>query len=630
MIELPIRVAAPDMTHVDGLACGTRLAEFEILGLIGVGGFGMVYRAYDHSLQRDVAIKEFLPTAMAGRAADQLTVTVRASTDLESFQTGLQSFVGEARMLAMFEHPSLVRVFRFWEANGTAYMVMPLYRGMTLKQARLCMRTPPTEVWLRRVMWSILGALKVLHRGQALHRDVSPDNIFLQDSGPPVLLDLGAARLALGDTDKQHTAILKVNYAPIEQHAGAHELPQGPWTDLYALCAVVHGVLSNQAPLPATIRAVHDRMPAFANVVKTVRGEFGQHYSDQFVECISWGLKIQPQDRPQSVRDFVRRLGLSTPIGMSSFDWRAELGPACLPVGDVLRLSDSATIENQTRPSNRDPDYAPTQFIGEEGEDSTPDDGDATFVAKGNADDAPSSKPLKYPDTHAKHTSSIDRVPVLESESVGRRKKPSRHGRKSNSPAGAMPRSSVVLVVGAVVLSILFAVGWAWRSANTKSRKAQSAASMVLTDAVGPVAAVASAPVAPASDLPPQQADAAQVPASAPLANASAPDASAKPAAPARARSASAPGRTKKPEPARAPVIAEPPPPAPVVAAEPPKPEPKPAPPPPTPDKLCADSSFFGRPMCMYRACQRADLVGTPACIELEQRFKRDTEGSKN
>jgi serine/threonine protein kinase len=270
MIELPIRVAAPDVTHVDAWACGTRLGEFEIKGLIGVGGFGMVYRAYDHSLQRDVAIKEFMPTAMAGRGEDQLNIAVRASSDHESFQTGLQSFMGEARMLAMFEHPSLVRVFRFWEANGTAYMVMPLYRGMTLKQARQCMRSPPTEAWLRKVMWSILGALKVLHRGRALHRDVSPDNIFLQDSGPPVLLDLGAARLALGDNAKPHTAILKVNYAPIEQYADAQGLPQGPWTDLYALAAVVHGMLCNDAPLPAMIRVVNDRMPVFANVVKTV------------------------------------------------------------------------------------------------------------------------------------------------------------------------------------------------------------------------------------------------------------------------------------------------------------------------------------------------------------------------
>ena len=115
MIELPISAAAPTVSHVDALADGTRLGEFEIRGLIGVGGFGMVYRAYDHSLQRDVAIKEYMPTALAGRAEGGLHISVRTTNDNETFQKGLRSFVAEARMLAKFEHPSLVRVFRFWD-----------------------------------------------------------------------------------------------------------------------------------------------------------------------------------------------------------------------------------------------------------------------------------------------------------------------------------------------------------------------------------------------------------------------------------------------------------------------------------------------------------------------------------
>lgn len=161
-----------------------------MLSLLGVGGFGMVYKAFDHSLLRFVAIKEYMPSALAARAQGQ-SLWVRSSTQEQSFQAGLASFVSEARLLAQFDHPSLVKVFRFWEANHTAYMVMPLYTGMTLKQARAHMRTPPPEAWLRKMLWSVLSALRVLHDGQTLHRDISPDNIFLQDSGPPVLLDLG-------------------------------------------------------------------------------------------------------------------------------------------------------------------------------------------------------------------------------------------------------------------------------------------------------------------------------------------------------------------------------------------------------------------------------------------------------
>jgi serine/threonine protein kinase len=311
----------PPIVHTDALPVGTRLHEFEILSLLGVGGFGMVYRAYDHSLQRAVAIKEYMPGALAGRASG-LALSVRSSGDQETFVAGLRSFVAEARLLAQFDHPSLGKVYRFWEANSTAYMVMPLYSGMTLRQARGQMPSPPPEAWLRQVLWAILEALKYLHEHNTVHRDVSPDNIFLQDIGPPVLLDLGAARRAISDKSHKHTAILKVNYAPIEQYADAADMRQGPWTDLYSLAAVVHGCLCNEPPLPATFRVLRDRMPTFASVAQTVQTHFGQSYSSEFVQALGHALAIQPQDRPQSVQAFSDELALSAPQDITRFAWR--------------------------------------------------------------------------------------------------------------------------------------------------------------------------------------------------------------------------------------------------------------------------------------------------------------------
>ena len=269
MTDLVTEHPSPTAMHVDALPVGTRLGEFEILALLGVGGFGMVYKAFDHSLHRAVAIKEFMPAALATRGGDGALVP-RSPADQPAFHAGLKSFVGEARLLAQFDHPSLVKVFRFWEENNTAYMVMPLYSGMTLAQACQWMRQPPTEAWLRKWLWSVLGALKLLHDANMVHRDVSPDNIFLQDIGPPVLLDLGAARRAITDQTQQMTAILKVNYAPIEQYADAADMQQGPWTDLYSVAAVVHAVLSKEAPLPATFRVLNDRMRPFAEVVRQI------------------------------------------------------------------------------------------------------------------------------------------------------------------------------------------------------------------------------------------------------------------------------------------------------------------------------------------------------------------------
>ncbi|MDR7308120.1 protein kinase domain-containing protein [Rhodoferax saidenbachensis] len=323
----PSEPAALPLGHMDALPPGTMLGEFELQALLGVGGFGMVYRGYDHSLHRPVAIKEYMPSALVGRGTD-LLVSARSTADAKPFQAGLQSFIAEARLLARFDHPSLVKVYRFWEANNTAYMAMPLYEGITLKEARRRMSGPPSEEWLRQVLWSVLEALRVLHDNDTLHRDVSPDNIFLQNLGPPVLLDLGAARRALMDSSQKHTAILKVNYAPIEQYADAHDLREGPWTDLYALAAVVHGCLCNEPPLPATFRVVRDRMPAFAQVAKTAETHFGQLYSLAFVEAVAHALTIEPAGRPQSVDAFAQEMALQVPADMARFDWHQGLGPS--------------------------------------------------------------------------------------------------------------------------------------------------------------------------------------------------------------------------------------------------------------------------------------------------------------
>lgn len=346
----PSTFAAPTLGHVDALPPGAMLGEFEVQSLLGVGGFGMVYRGYDHSLHRPVAIKEYMPSALVGRGAS-LALTARSTADDQPFHTGLQSFMDEARLLARFDHPSLVKVYRFWEANNTAYMAMPLYEGMTLKEARRRMSGPPPEAWLHQVLWSVLEALRVLHGNSMLHRDVSPDNIFLQNVGPPVLLDLGAARRAILDSSHKHTAILKVNYAPIEQYADAPDLREGPWTDLYALAAVVHGCVCNESPLPATFRVVRDRMPTFAQVAQTALTHFGQPYTPAFVAAVAHGLAIEPDQRPQSVDAFAQEMGLQPPPDMARFDWREALGPRVTLDTDVPAVDAPTTALLTTQPA---------------------------------------------------------------------------------------------------------------------------------------------------------------------------------------------------------------------------------------------------------------------------------------
>lgn len=287
----------PEMPNRESLAPGTLVGDFEIVRVIGSGGFGTVYLALDNSLEREVAIKEFLPAQLAYRVPGEQQVTLRSQSFEASYEAGLHSFVNEAKILARFNHPAIVKVHRFWEGNGTAYMVMPFVHGATLRDARRSMKEPPTEAWLRGVLDPLLDALSMLHAEGIFHRDIAPDNILLPSAREPVLLDFGAARRVIGDRTQTFTAVLKPNYAPIEQYAEASQLRQGPWTDLYALGAVVVYMLNAVPPPPSTVRSMHDEMPLL--LMNPPAG-----VSASFLAAVQWALAVRPQDRPQSVQQF--------------------------------------------------------------------------------------------------------------------------------------------------------------------------------------------------------------------------------------------------------------------------------------------------------------------------------------
>jgi hypothetical protein len=303
---LPSNTTPPADGPRDGLPPGTRLdGDFEIERVLAASGFSVVYRAVDRALGRPVAIKEYLPASLALRDADG-QVVLRSATQAEVFERGRAAFVEESRQLACCEHPSLVHVLRVWESRGTAYRAMPCYPGKTLLELREAMRDPPDEAALRALLDGLLGALGTLHEAGLVHGAVAPDNILLLPDDRPVLLDFGAVRRALvGSSAQGLMALLEPSFAPMERIGASPEAPpQGPWTDLYSVAALLRYCIGGRLPAPATLAATPPLEP-MAEVLRRLREHSPKaRYSAELLHAIDATLAPRPNDRPQSVAQF--------------------------------------------------------------------------------------------------------------------------------------------------------------------------------------------------------------------------------------------------------------------------------------------------------------------------------------
>ena len=385
----------PSQQNLNQLSVGTILGDFKITGIVGEGGFGIVYLAYEATLDRTVAIKEYLPSSIAGRTGNQ-SVMVRSQINTNAFSTGLKNFLREAQLLARFSHPAMVEVHRVWEQNSTAYMAMRYYDGKTLRELRQG-TTTFDELYVRRLVEPILDALSLLHAQNVIHRDVSPDNILMRGNGSPVLLDLGAARLVIGGMTQALTTILKPGYAPIEQYVDDGTMRQGPWTDVYGLGAVLYYLLTGAAPPQAVARMITDPLR------NTLASNAKIPVAPYFLDALAKALAVRPDDRYQSVDELRDGLQWNEPLPMEPRATYARLDrskvagaagvatSAGVATGQPKVITQPSVAPAATRPT------APTPSrVAQPLERVFPQDADATVVwnpAAGAAHPVTGSKP---------------------------------------------------------------------------------------------------------------------------------------------------------------------------------------------------------------------------------------------
>lgn len=278
------------------LKVGTRIENYEIVRVLGAGGFGITYKAIDHTLQRNVALKEYLPEKIAGRAKDGIKVALRSRGFYDIYKTGLERFLNEARTIAKFNSPNIVSVNGYVETNNTAYIVMDYESGKPLSRILSRRdRLDPSEI--RMILLPVLQGLRVLHRQGVLHRDIKPGNIYIRRSGPPLLLDFGAARHTMRQQAQPVVHTVTPGYAPIEQYN--NQLRQGPWTDLYGLGATMYYCMTSRTPAPAPDRAVMIKAGR-ADPMISVSTLVGEFYPPELLSAVDWLLKLLPTDRPKT------------------------------------------------------------------------------------------------------------------------------------------------------------------------------------------------------------------------------------------------------------------------------------------------------------------------------------------
>jgi serine/threonine protein kinase len=280
------------------LPLGSQLQEYRIDAVMGVGTFGITYKATDTNLGIIVVIKEYLPLSYAKRSSENLVHAISEQTR-EIFEWGRERFLDEAKVLAKFRHPNIVRVLRYFKENDTAYIVMEFEDGESLQRKLSLSSEPYTEAQIKHIFSQVLEGLKTVHEQKYLHRDIKPGNIYIRDDNTAILIDFGAARLEMPG-EGSATITVSPGYAPVEQYVPDGK--QGPWSDIYAIGASIYRCITKKTPTLSIERMKTIDEEGYDPCLRLAELS-PQLGSREFLESVDRMLSVIPEDRPQSVSE---------------------------------------------------------------------------------------------------------------------------------------------------------------------------------------------------------------------------------------------------------------------------------------------------------------------------------------
>ena len=391
------------MSNLSALPVGTRLAgDYRIDRVLGAGGFGITYLAEETPLARQVTIKEYFPVDFAVRDSDQ-SAQPRSGDVTGDYQWGLDRFLDEARTLARFDHPNIVRVYRFFRENNSGFMVLHFEDGKSFKAWLKGLGRAPRQHELDRVVPPLLDALALIHGSDFLHRDIAPDNIIIRTDGSPVLIDFGSARSDIAQHSRTVSALVKPGYSPYEQYATTGR-QQGPWTDIYSLGATLYQAVTGKRPPDSPSRMVEDELiPARDAAISA--------YRPGFLAAIDAALALDVAARPRSIDEWRKQLLAPVP--------RADVGVAATEGAASINAAPIATPD-PPRDSAAEPDGAPKSKVKAKPK-AKENDGNGTPAAKKATPKAASDSEIPLPPNVPRRPASEGRVAAIFREWRARR-----------------------------------------------------------------------------------------------------------------------------------------------------------------------------------------------------------------